>query len=61
MVYKDEEVLKLTKKAYLTDEVWKIINKEYLRLRKSGRRVSKAKIVCNLIIEHLEEKPKSTL
>jgi hypothetical protein len=51
--YKDEEKLILDKKVYITKEVWQILNRHYLKERKSGRRISKAKIVCNLIIKNL--------
>jgi hypothetical protein len=51
--YKDEEKLNLSNKVYITKEVWQILNKYYLKQRKSGRQVSKAKIVCNLIIKNL--------
>lgn len=51
--YKNEEILCLTHKVYLTKEVWQILNKYYMKQRKSGRKISKAKIICNLIIEHL--------
>lgn len=51
--YPDNEHLILTNKVYITKEVWQILNKHYLKERKSGRQISKAKIICNLIIKYL--------
>lgn len=51
--YPDAEKLELTNKVYITKEVWQILNSKYLKERKSGRQVSKAKLICNLIIKHL--------
>ena len=46
MTYTKEEKLKLTKKVYITEEVYNI-----LREQKKEQEISLAKIVCNLILE----------
>lgn len=51
-LYKDEEELYLSKSAGLTAETHKLIEKERERLLKEeGRKLSRAKIINNLIIE----------
>lgn len=45
-IYSDNEQLKLTHKVYITKEVFDILVKE-----KRRQKISKAKIVCNLIIK----------
>lgn len=46
MVYKKEEKLRLPRKIYITDNVYKTLRRE-----KTTQGISMAKIVCNLIIE----------
>lgn len=48
-MYSKEEKLKLAKKVFITNEVYKI-----LRLEKKKQGISMAKIVCNLILEKYE-------
>lgn len=51
-LYKDEEELYLSKSSGLTLEVHQLIENEKNRLlEEEGRKVSRSKIVCNLIIE----------
>ena len=47
--YSKEEKLNLTKKIFITKEVYEILRKE-----KSKQKISMAKIVCNLIISQYE-------
>ena len=50
-MYTDIEQLKLTKRVGITEEVYKLLKKEKKRLDKEdNRRVSMAKLTCNLII-----------
>ena len=51
-LYEDEEELVLAKSSGLTEEVHRLIEREKKRLlEEEGRKVSRSKIVCNLIIE----------
>lgn len=50
-MYTDEEKLELTDKVHLTKLARQLLRKEQLRLKKFGRKISTAKIACNLIIE----------
>ena len=51
-LYKDEEELYLSKSAGLTEEVHRLVEREKKRLSdEEGRKVSRAKIICNLVIE----------
>ncbi len=52
-MYKIEEKLNLEKKVYITKVVYNLLQKEKLRLRKIGTKVSLAKIACNIIIDKL--------
>lgn len=45
-LYSREERLKLTERVYTTKEVNKILNKQRIK-----QKLSKAKIVCNLVIK----------
>ena len=49
MGYKIEEKLNLTKQVRITEEVYSILRRE-----KRKKKISMAKIVCNLIIEKYE-------
>lgn len=49
-MHKDNEKLELDRQFWVTQECHDLIRLERNRLRKKGRRVSMAKIVCNLII-----------
>ena len=53
-LYQDEEKLELTERLWVTKDVKGILKKLKSDLRKQGRKVSMAKLVCNLIIEKYE-------
>lgn len=52
--YTIKEKLKQHKKTYLTKEVYKILWREKLRLKKEGIKISIQKLVNNSIIEKYE-------
>lgn len=49
--YKDDEILLLTEKIKLTKEVKSLLRQAKRGYATQGRKVSMAKIVCNLIIK----------
>jgi hypothetical protein len=52
--YSRDKKLILDSKVYITRDVWKILNRYYRKERKQNGQISKSKIVCNLIIKHLQ-------
>lgn len=51
-LYEDKKELVLDKSVGLTIEVHKLVEEEKKRLlREEGRKVSRSKIICNLVIE----------
>lgn len=53
--YSDEEKLELTQKVHITTEAMRVLREHQKILKKQGRKVSLAKIVCNLIITNLDK------
>ncbi len=54
-IYKNNEELKLKKRIGLTKEVFMLVRKKKKELKEKKIRISMAKIVCNLIIKHIDE------
>jgi hypothetical protein len=50
-LYSDKEELKLEKQVGITKDVYNILREAKRTSIKSGKKLSMAKIVCNLIIE----------
>ena len=53
-MYSVEEKLDLKRKVYITIDVDELLKKELLRLKKSGTKISKAKLLCNIVIKNYE-------
>jgi hypothetical protein len=53
-IYKDEEKLILKEKVYITKDCKKLLKIELKKLKLVGRKISMAKLVCNLIIKSYE-------